>query len=512
MIQIHLMPPLANHKALVVCVDKKRRYCCLKMLIMLLSIMAVANCGGNTVKNTINQVYGTINVSANVSGASVMITELNQYTELSESKSYTFVNILPGNYTVRIEYDYKGTKLKDSKTVNVKNGTTESVSFLLNPQGNQMPIANAGNDARGFAGVKYINEGWNGEEIVFTPYDISYTLDGCGSSDPDGDEIRYSWKQISGPTAILSDVSNCKKSFVPNLTGDYEFELTVIDEFIPSQPDYVKYEILNPEGKIAYYSNYHDKCFEVYTVNADGSEHKQITMCGYDSYNPSWCGNGTTIVYGCHPSTESDVCRMNQDGSNNSIITNNSLYNMTPDCSPDSNHIAYSKGNLTNNLLYIMDINGDNDRELAAISGELAFSPNYSLDGSKIAFIVQHNYCNFEIYVVNVDGTGTKRITDNETSDYDVTWTNENKLLFTNTSCLGDNIQHLYTVNSDGTGLVDLQIPSGIQKIVSPRYSNDGKYIYFINQDGELSVMLSDGSLWMSYGLAASAIDYHSGP
>ena len=58
----------------------------------------------------------------------------------------------------------------------------------------------------------------------------SVTLDGSGSSDPDNDTLKYSWRQTSGTTVTLSNANAAKASFTaPSTLGEYGFELTVSD-------------------------------------------------------------------------------------------------------------------------------------------------------------------------------------------------------------------------------------------------------------------------------------------
>jgi hypothetical protein len=57
-------------------------------------------------------------------------------------------------------------------------------------------------------------------------------LDGSASSDPDGDELNYSWTQVSGPEANLTGANTSSPSFVaPDVAvwTDVVFELTVTD-------------------------------------------------------------------------------------------------------------------------------------------------------------------------------------------------------------------------------------------------------------------------------------------
>lgn len=76
---------------------------------------------------------------------------------------------------------------------------------------NRSPMADAGADKN-----------------AYTSSNVS--LDGSGSTDPDGDALSYSWRQLSGTPVTLRDADKVKASFTtPSTTGRLEFELTVSD-------------------------------------------------------------------------------------------------------------------------------------------------------------------------------------------------------------------------------------------------------------------------------------------
>lgn len=66
------------------------------------------------------------------------------------------------------------------------------------------------------------------------------TLDGTASTDPDGDQLSYSWTQISGPSVTLSGANTASPTFVaPDVQGlqDVIFQLVVNDGTVDSAPD-----------------------------------------------------------------------------------------------------------------------------------------------------------------------------------------------------------------------------------------------------------------------------------
>ena len=64
--------------------------------------------------------------------------------------------------------------------------------------------------------------------------DTVATLDGSGSSDPDGDSLLYHWTQVDGPEIVtLADDYTAAASFTATAGGEFTFELEVSDvEFV----------------------------------------------------------------------------------------------------------------------------------------------------------------------------------------------------------------------------------------------------------------------------------------
>ncbi len=74
------------------------------------------------------------------------------------------------------------------------------------------------------------------------------TLDGAGSSDPDGDALSYAWSivgQPAGSTAQLAGAASVNPTFTPDREGDYTIQLTVSDGQLVSGPDTVTVSTLN---------------------------------------------------------------------------------------------------------------------------------------------------------------------------------------------------------------------------------------------------------------------------
>ena len=112
-------------------------------------------------------------------------------------------------------------------TLTVTDNDGNSASDTLTITVVAAPVANAGSDATVAAG-----------SLV--------TLDGSGSSDPDGSISQYQWTQSAGPTAVLSGANNVRAQFTPNQAGVYAFTLTVTDNDGYSSQDSVTVTVQAP--------------------------------------------------------------------------------------------------------------------------------------------------------------------------------------------------------------------------------------------------------------------------
>ncbi len=70
------------------------------------------------------------------------------------------------------------------------------------------------------------------------------TLDGSASSDPDGDPLSYTWRQVAGIQESLRNAGTASPYFDPASEGTREFELVVSDGSVSSAPDRVVIRVL----------------------------------------------------------------------------------------------------------------------------------------------------------------------------------------------------------------------------------------------------------------------------
>ena len=185
--------------------------------------------------------------------------------------------------------------------------------------------------------------------------------------------------------------------------------------------------------------------YDIYSANSDGSGMQQLTRNPEYDAEPIVSSDGTRIVFGSKREGDFDVYSMNSDGSDVRRLTDRVGYDGGPWFSPDGTKIVWRawypetedekamwRNCMENNYiipmpldLWTMDSDGSR-KKMILKNGATNFCPSWHPDGKRIIFssnmddwneelrVFGHN---FELYLINSDGTGLERITDNKVFD-----------------------------------------------------------------------------------------------
>ena len=134
-------------------------------------------------------------------------------------------------------------------------------------------------------------------------------------------------------------------------------------------------------------------------------------------------GANGKIAFGSFRDGNFEIYVMNADGSNQTNLTNNPASDQGPSWSPDGTKIAFFSGrdDPSTSEVYVMNADGSSQTRLTFITNGW---PAWSPDGTKITFTSNQGPNPFpgEIYVMNADGTGATRLTNNSATDQVSDW------------------------------------------------------------------------------------------
>ncbi len=156
---------------------------------------------------------------------------------------------------------------------------------------------------------------------------------------------------------------------------------------------YTAEAVVSPDGRKIVFTSLKDGDLDIYTMNVDGTEVRRLTsQPGYDG-GPWWSPDGTKIVYRAwHPA-------------DSALTTYRDL-------------LAQRLVRPNRMELWIMNADGSDQRQITQLGGA-NFGPSWA-PGGRIIFssnYKQPRSGNFDLFLVNLDGTGLEQVTTHETFD-----------------------------------------------------------------------------------------------
>ena len=273
-------------------------------------------------------------------------------------------------------------------------------------------------------------------------------------SDRDGGDLDI-WTMSPSGSSLVNLTANDAVDFLANWRADGRKLAFMSDRETPSNPV--------PPG-------FPGPDFEIFVMNADGSNPTQITFNDLDDENPAWSSDGKRIVFQrdldpVRGQSDYDIFTMKADGSNQQNRTNNpALQDIDPNWSPNGRRIAFSSDRDGDGEIYTMRPNGSGVRQLTFNDGPLDAAPNWSPNGRMIAFdsdrdLTEQTPFQVEIYTMGADGDDQTRLTFDDLSDFYPAWSPDGRqIAFSSvreTTEENPENAEVFTMRPDGSGLVN---------------------------------------------------------
>jgi TolB protein len=213
---------------------------------------------------------------------------------------------------------------------------------------------------------------------------------------------------------------------------------------------------------------------EIYYADYDGANAKRATVTRSLSITPAWSPDGKAIAYTSYRTRFQDIVVSYIFEGRMTTPANGTAekQNYLPAWSPDGTKLAFTSNRDGNPEIYVVNRDGTGLRRLTT-QPSIDVTPTWSPSGNQIAFTSERAGTP-QVYIMNADGTGIRRIA-GEWSDR-ATWSPApfNEIAYAARSGGGYDIR-VYKFDSQET----VQLTNGIGSNESPAFSPNGRHIAF---------------------------------
>ncbi len=225
---------------------------------------------------------------------------------------------------------------------------------------------------------------------------------------------------------------------------------------------------------------------EVWEMNWDGSEPRQLTRHGSIAMGPAWSPDGTKIAFTSFLRGGPALYLLTPDEGYLRPLWSRGGVNSSPSFSPDGRRVAFASSRDGNVDIWVVPVAGGEAQRLtmaSAIDTQPAWSPN----GRQIAFTSARSGSP-QIYIMDADGSNVRRLTFQGEFYDEATWSPDGSRLACTTRVNGR--FQLATIDV-ATGEVSILPGPGNNE--SPSFSPDGSMIAFVSdRTGTEQIYITD--------------------
>ena len=213
-----------------------------------------------------------------------------------------------------------------------------------------------------------------GTQIWFLPYSsgqarrITNDLNGYG-------EVSLGLTSDSGTIATIQQV-NSSSIWITAPNEDESHGRQILKTNLPETVAWT------PDGKIVYASRTGEN-WDIWMVNRDGSESKQLTADAFIDHQPSVSSDGRYVVFQSNRSGSRNIWRIDADGNNLTQLTDGSYVDESPVCSPDGRFVIFMSMRSGTPAIWKVEIDGGAPVQLTSHPSQL---PLISPDGKLISY------------------------------------------------------------------------------------------------------------------------------
>jgi Tol biopolymer transport system component len=197
--------------------------------------------------------------------------------------------------------------------------------------------------------------------------------------------------------------------------------------------------------------------YDIYAIHADGSNEVKLTN-ERDNFSPQYSPYNNAIIFSSSHGNWSGIYKMGTDGSNKQLLTPQHKSFGNPVFSPNGNMISITSGGANGSQIFVMQSDGSNLKQLTFTVSPRTFpgampdgngNPSWSPNSDKLAYVSFENGSP-DVFIINANGTGNKRLTDTPLRDENPVWTKDGNSILFSSNRNPDLSAQIYIMRTDG--------------------------------------------------------------
>lgn len=325
----------------------------------------------------------------------VFFTDFETPVMAQEEPNYSLVYVFTKDGTP----DIYRLSLLDGEPTRLTSGGGDNYNIAVSPDNTRIAF-NSNRD--GYIKI-YVMNADGSEQVNLTRSDTNEFLSGWS---PDGTQLLF----VSAPN---------------EQAGLFTLDLATNQvERLTDPNKYVVGGVWSPDGAaIAYFSGRESRQLCVLTIETE--ESNCIVNTIYITALPQWSLDGSDLlIEGLYQQQRTYIYLVNTDGTEFRRLSPEGSFQGGANWSPDGTQIAFHEVDRTSEFpftdIFVMNADGTDPVQLTDAPGPDSF-PAWSPDGSQIAFYAARDG-NGEIYVMDVDGSNQRRLTFTTGEESEIHW------------------------------------------------------------------------------------------
>ena len=216
----------------------------------------------------------------------------------------------------------------------------------------------------------------------------------------------------------------------------------------------------------------------LYVMKADGTGVRRITDETVNAFGGSWSKDGKRLYFQAVnlEKKEREIYAINADGTGLTQLTKTGRAG-APIVSPDGKRIVFNSETIDRKpQISVMNIDGTGIKALTNDNTIAFYDPVWSPDGKQIVYYTEKGDNKDQIWVMNADGSNQRLLTNNVGHNFYPSWSADGKRIIFTSDRDGEK-EVIYSMKTDGTDIRRLMKTNSAYAKISP----DGKRVVFIS-------------------------------